>query len=1125
MIVIRLRKIFVLITAAIIGSISLLSFVPTVDANVMLTQCAACNNIGNTCVEISGYQCASQAVIQATCGGVAPGYEDYWCFRKNGEDYYCAALVNISDKACGNRCIRVTRKSGGGGGGGTPTSPPPVTTPWPSTPPPTYWPTPTPPPPPPYCTPEQGYNTCQPSEAPTKFRTRPVSYSCEIKTAYPGGWQCSSQSPCSCGSSISYSSYVRYYNNSPSCSISLDRTSVTREDAPINMNLTVTDADYGDTVEITGYRVENHCALIRTTGGASLSNGIVVKLGSDSPGYTMQNNQFVINQQIAHGVYTGNPSLCQARVVIEIRDRIGEAGDTQDIAQCSATFTVRNEAPQLTGVELYDRDPVNSLRRPGNLVNGSAAVWVSSQDFNARPAQCNSPVDVDGNPPTDCDPETPIVTKTNPFEFFFTVRDGNGARDINYGGIWLQRSDIPNGANAPVYPVVSGGSRTSITAMYSDYSDRFISNGFHWITRADLNANLATGTNRFSGMRIGGSGTGNSSSPFRSSLYREWQIAGFPDCLETSYGCQTSNIPPSSQGGFGGNAGNYHDYLWDVVSNTNNYICYDNSLSPRVTSTCDNSCAACIRRSQTNAIQQVDNNTVKFGFEIQANETLGEGRYSILLMADDKVGVGLNAGPQWGAFTRNGAYCTNCGANQFVLGIDKSFPTYTTRFREGIGDEIYADVANITDNLSGYAGLYRIIYYKQDPEGIRTFLTNAGLNCQYNGQQNCYTGPTPQSGFTFLGYGVRGKDIVHAYVCLYDVAGNGGCRRDDMNPEFVAQANWMKTSMGSIYSNVSSSSASAFSVQMPSNPPNTDQSLADDILYAPYFNSNLHDYSFTNSAYISAAIAPGISGGQQNQQGGVQGFYRRLDAAHLFNRTGIIDNSGTRIGSGGWYARILSIANYNCPGLRNLGTTSELGVNNRCHTFTESSASMLQGRLGDASSQNKIIILNLPNGIQNVNTDLTCRNTNIIFIASGTLAINGQLRKSRAGLASDACVFVVNEGATLQIGDLPESQSLAGTTEIDRFEAGVIADGNFITELGTRGSNGKFDQLQIHGFVYAAKTTPLFLRDLVFSENRQLPSEWIIYDAQMNDALRSLLGVSRYSDLRCGASSHPVCEQ
>jgi hypothetical protein len=48
---------------------------------------------------------------------------------------------------------------------------------------------------------------------------------------------------------------------------------------------------------------------------------------------------------------------------------------------------------------------------------------------------------------------------------------------------------------------------------------------------------------------------------------------------------------------------------------------------------------------------------------------------------------------------------------------------------------------------------------------------------------------------------------------------------------------------------------------------------------------------------------------------------------------------------------------------------------------------------------------------------------------------------------------------------------------------------------------------------------------LVFSENRQLPSEWIIYDAQVNEGLRKLLGVSRYSELKCGASSHPVCEE
>jgi hypothetical protein len=886
------------------------------------------------------------------------------------------------------------------------------------------------------------------------------------------------------------------------------------------MTLTVNDPDYGDTVEITNYRVDNHCALIRTTGGTSLSNGIVVKPGTgEGNEVTGWATNFIVNQQLAHGVFTGNPSLCQARVVIEIRDRIGDAGDTQNTVTCSANFTVRNEAPQLGAVEMYDRDPVSSLRRAGNQVNGSPTVWLSSQDFAQRPQQCTTAVDINGNPTTTCATQTPIVTKTNPFEFFFTVSDANGSNDINYAGIWLQRNDLPGGGNAPIYPVTASSSRRSFTAMYSDYSDRFIANGFHWITRADHNANLATGTNRLSGVRLGGGGSGNSSSSFRTSLYRGWQSVGFPDCLETSYGCQTSNVPVVSQGVFNGTSGTADAYLWDVVATSNNYICYDNSMHPRVSSGCDNSCAACVRRAQTNPVQQLNATTIRFGFEIQINEPLLEGRYAILLMADDKVGVSLNAGPQWASFTQNGAYCTNCGANQFALGVDKSFPTYTTRFREGIGDEIYADVANIADNLSGYAGLYRIVYFKQDPTGVRTFLTNATGTCQFNGQQNCYAGPTPQSGFTFLGYGVRGADVVRAFVCLYDVAGNGGCRPDDMNPAFVAQDNWMKTSMGTVYSNLNASSNAAFQVQVPSNPPNVDitNTLAGDLLYAPY---NDQQNTILSGAYITAATAPGVTGGNNNRQAGVNNNYRALSASNHFNVTGIIDNVGTRYGNSGWYARTLSLANYNCPILKQAGTTLPSGFNSACQEFTGGTLATLD-QIENTQVKNKIITLNLPSGSRTRTTkDYNCSNNNLIFIASGHLEWVRQLRKNTANVTPDACVFVIAAGATLTIGDEPDNQY---APDVDRFHAGVIADGSFVTELGARGSNGKFDQLQIHGFVFSARTAPRFERDLIFSVNKQLPSELLVYDPVIIDSMRPLLGTSQYSEFRCGTSSHPVC--
>lgn len=987
-------------------------------------------------------------------------------------------------------------------------------------------PTGTPTPTPPICTSCNSYNNCQSGTPATKWRQTPQTYYGSWRTCY-NGQTCGSTSPCNCPSDGDNCQWTHYYNSAPTCSISLDKTTVSREDTPINMTLNVSDADYGDTVEITGYSVSNYCAQIRTLGGTALSNGIVVKAGSDNSSNTFQSNTFVLNQQVAHGVFNpvGANSLCQATVTVQITDRIGDAGDSQSTRTCSASFTVQNQAPQLQDVELLDLDPVASLRKPGDQINGQPTVWVSSQDVANRPQRCSTPVDLNGTLPPECTTKSPIVTKTNPFQFSFTVSDGNGAKDLNYASIWLQRSDIPNGNVAPQYPVVSSGTRRSFAAMYSDYNDRTVVPGWssHWITRADLTTKLSD-FNKLSGLRLGNTGIGSSSSPYQTSTYREWQTVGFPDCLDTSEKCTTANVPNASKSGFGGNVNSYNSYIWDSVANGSNYICYDNTLSPKVTSSCDNSCAACIRRSQTTPVQEVNANTLKYTFELLINESLNEGLYAILLQADDKVGASLNNGATWGTFNRNGAYIAGGGTNQFHLGVDKTPPVFQTTFREGIGDEIIADVSKPTDGSgSGFAGIYRVVYYKINPTtNVKSFLTTLP-GCVYDGSDGngtCLGSTATANGFSFTGYGVRGKDLVHSYVCAYDVAGNGGCRRDDMNPEFQAADKWMKTSLGSIYTNTSISASNGFEVQLPSYPVNLDSSQANDILYAP-FSSNKQQNSIVSHFFVTGASGSGVSGGNQQRNAGMENAYRKIDDANnVFNKFGIIDNSGTKVGSGGWYNRLLSVANFNCPILRTQGTTLPSGYNSSCQPFAGSDEATLRF-ISDTTVENKLITMNIPTGTTlDINSNLVCKNNNMIFIASGILSINAQLTKSGTGLQPDNCTFVVASGATLQIGDIMDNQFSA---DVDRFEGSVIADGDFITPTGVRNTNLKYNQLQIHGLVYMSKNAPQFKRDLVFSENRNFPSEWLIYDAQSNDSLRDILGVYKYSEIKCGASSHPVC--
>jgi hypothetical protein len=159
---------------------------------------------------------------------------------------------------------------------------------------------------------------------------------------------------------------------------------------------------------------------------------------------------------------------------------------------------------------------------------------------------------------------------------------------------------------------------------------------------------------------------------------------------------------------------------------------------------------------------------------------------------------------------------------------------------------------------------------------------------------------------------------------------------------------------------------------------------------------------------------------------------------------------------------------------------------------------------------------------------ISCRNNTLIFVPTGiNVAISSQLVKATG---TDNCVFVIADGGKLSILDNETQQfekdnspSTEKDVDIDIFQASIIAEGTFETVKGNKGADEKFDQLQIHGFVFSRKTTPKLGRDLVFSENTKYPSEWLFYDSTVLHNLRDILGTTKYIELKCGTSAHPVC--
>jgi hypothetical protein len=1092
----------------------------------------SCTANGNVCAETAGWKCYTNPTDVSNVCDWSKAVNTTNC--PDGKTCQWAPFTSNVSNSCGNGCIRVN------GTGtitptptitGNPTTTPSITGEPPITFPPTLT--------PPMCWPCLGSNTCGEDVPSSKWRQKPKPHTGEQKVCTNNSMQCPTLASCECPSTIQSCTWTEYKNTAPSCTITIDKPSVNRKDnVSPKITLSVQDKDYGDTVQLSGYSVSNYCAKILTTGGTEPQN-LVVKAGSDNPNDTTASVVFNVDHINAHGIFTPDPtannpfrSLCNSTITFEITDVKGDELDATTTRQCSASFRVVNDAPELaSNVEIYDLDPVTNVRTSGNLVNGNA-IYVASSNVNERPNYCSDPLNA--NTLECAGAKSPVKTRTNPFDVVYTVRDDNGLKDINYASLWLQKNGEPN------YPVQTGGGRRkSVQGIFSDYrttelNNRFEDdNRFHWITRADFNTNLLTASNpnsNFFGIRTGLTGTGSyvASKRFQVSTFQQWQAQGFPDCLDKSNKCKfPNNVPNSSQALLSTDRNDRGNYTWDVTADTpfnksQKWVCYDTDLTTKLVDNCDGTCAACIRRSPSsasNGVEQVDANTLRFRFQLQVNDRMLEGNYSLRLTADDKVGSRLNnSSNEWVAVRRNGVVCAagNCAnGNNLDIYLDKTAPDATISFQQGTGDELRAVVTGLNDFTegSGVAGKYGLVMMRQTEAGTKEFLkTRTG--CTLDGSANsvnCAAAGIAE-GYTFSGVGLQGGDIVSAYVCIYDRAGNGACKKDKYQA-YTVQDNWVKTSLGTIYSNSQVGSNRALKVQLPS-APNDRSKAAKTGVNQPSLTYNSYvdqKYTLLTGMFITGAQAAGVQGGNSDQfPSGFQGAYRNL-TSNSWLRVGITDTTSVT----DWYARTLALANFNCP---NLGSN--------CVRFTAGDKNQFAAQLADASAAFKIITVNA-----NMTIDfatISCRNNTLIFVPTGiNVAISSQLVKATG---TDNCVFVIADGGKLSILDNETQQfekdnspSTEKDVDIDIFQASIIAEGTFETVKGNKGADEKFDQLQIHGFVFSRKTTPKLGRDLVFSENTKYPSEWLFYDSTVLHNLRDILGTTKYIELKCGTSAHPVC--
>ena len=983
---------------------------------------------------------------------------------------------------------------------------------------------------------------CPTGNASSKFRTTASQLTGTVTTcSNPPAPAC----PVSSSSSCTYNSYV---NTPPTCSLKVNgqtgTVTISRNDPIANMELVVTDPDYGDTVEISTYdvmaagatQIKNDnadCGLVRSGTGAD-PFGLVVRVGGSVPGVISQTTNLLFNQKIAHGIYPYNSATgrfeCSGKLTVEVRDRVGDAYDSSNTATCSVDVVVVNDQPTLTSVELYDKDPDLSVRTSNDKIDGTTQkLWVSNAVTNSIVGKkCTSPVDLN-TPGLPCVSSVVASTRRNPLELSFTVQDTNGINDIERMGIMLQRIDNPqNEGTAAYYPASSNNIRKIVSAVYSQFQDDTIDGGVYWISRADFSKNLLDVTTRLYGERYLGSGGGSSASTKQSGILpRGWAMQFFPDCYLYYFGCGAVNLSYSNRLNFTGYPQSPFDYIFDVSTPANSYLCYEdaNTVSVR-TGSCNSSCAACLRRdSSGNGIQQTGTNSLKATFSLQVNDSLQEGDYALFVAGLDKVGTNINKGREqiypyysvgmWSRIMKDDGVCefpnqTGCASRVFTLGLDKTPPSFSVTVSDVNTTDtfIHASVNSVVDTKSGVSSesnIYKSVFYWVDHNNpsIKGFIKSARTN-EGNCDGNTVVGGGPQpctaSGDDSL---VNGKwemigDLtqsgipagvvvdIYAQYCIMDDASNGTCNTSPaLTATFtgIQETAWIKTSLGPVYSNVIDT-LDPFDMGLSTDSDAVDASSSS-LLYSPFTQQTKSVVGSLLGAASSSATL-----GLQNAKLGFGPTYRNPEDTNSFTFRGYVDSAGSRYSSG-WYTRLLSLFQYNC---------NKTGTNN-CATFSTAQEAMTA-----AGNNPKYSIVSTDDSLG----DTVCQGRTAVFVQSGTFTINGQITKVNGA----SCIFIVADGAKIDIADTV-------TGGLDKVYATFVVDGTFSTnKAGTVN-----DRLELFGGIFTSKNVPILSRKLSNSDNKSLPSEWLVYNATVLEQFRDWFGVTQQSDIKCGASGHPVCSQ
>lgn len=977
--------------------------------------------------------------------------------------------------------------------------------------------------------------SCSGSDCPTptpesKFRKAPVSNGDHLV--------CDPTDPCILPTTVACP--PSYVNSPPVCAMLPSSIALVRGESSTNITLSAHDDDYGDPVAITGFNVEGNdgllknCVNITKTDGGSIF-GTVIKPGSEdaSPVYD-GTISIKVDQNAILGVYdnVGGQSMCQGKLNVEISDYSPEQGDTTAYTTCSIDVSVTNSYPRFEGAEMFDRGTPTS--RGGNIIpDRGPTIYIGSNSGDTRRvlSTCKTQVDQTGLCPVG---QSEIAYSTsNPFDFSFTISDANGVDDILEAGIWLQKYGQSN--TSPRFPVAQGGSRNSIQALYSDRRDNEIGPTL-------LKYFNTPGCTRFqtSGCvptRIDDAGLGLfsaivpitqrekpgniSQSPYRASALRQWLELGFPSCLYLNLeGCGVESIPAGSLIEADNDYNNGVNYNWSIKAGTNEQLCYlTDGTSQAVSNTsCPTDCVACIEKRGITEVASIPN-SFKFDYRIKINDKnvnnagLDDGEYIIFIHASDKVNAQINNGGYWGKLDGEGHYCegTAC-SSELKLVYDITPPT--------MGNVLLAPIGgggiNLSTTFSDSNGIFgvanRPLYKVKD--GILTGFLHVKDSPEnlFDGQNDMVS--THSTEFSFDGYGMSGGNLANGSICVADNAFNMTCGTNSEPLE--AKASWLKTSMGDVYSK-RSDGGTAFAMTLPASNQDASATLTFyEKVIAPFSEQTS---SIVTGMVVTGGIEFGVNGGR-SFDGDVNSypFGSAIDEDSAAPGKSYRTNQvGTPLGELAWRGFVDRAPQSTWyPALRDI-------VSRRCDVLGDCNTSDNDiSLISNSENKYKIIVINQSTSIT---SPLVCNGVNIIFVENGsTLTVEADITKYNP---ASGCLFIVSPNSSITIKDPSSEGPLPGHS--DKFEASVVVTsaggngGTFQTVVGPDSAT-RYDRLDIYGFIYSTATTPLFGRDLVFEDNSKYPAEWIIYDANVLDNYREILGITRSYDIVCGTSSSIFCQ-